>query len=344
MFLRDSNSIAALLEQATKQKVGVDKKPPDSAVDFIMTAAGTTFLIEAKGNARSSTVAGAIAQLDRYREYFADARPLIVVPKMGATGAELCARSGINWLDLSGNAVLDVPGLRVHIEGRTVKTATEASGFNPFSREASRVVHALLLDPRHDWTRERLASTTNLNKGTVTRTVGALLESGLIDESRAKGRSRPLSVVDPETLLDAWSERYRKPKPDIFGLLPTPDGFDTVRRIVDILASSKVEIAFTGLAAAASYTEFGSFRRTNLYAAEPLPEEALRRLHQASDPRGRNVIVTYDRAAFALGRQSVRGATYVSPVLAYLDLLYESERAAEARDELRPYIRRRFWS
>src|SRR5665213_2482897 len=111
MLSRDPSSVAALLEQATKQPVKIGN-PRDSTVDFMMTSAGTTFLIEAKGSARSSTVAGAIAQLSQYRERFVDAKLLLMVPKMGAAGAELCARAGINWLDLSGNASLDVPGLR----------------------------------------------------------------------------------------------------------------------------------------------------------------------------------------------------------------------------------------
>jgi len=44
--------------------------------------------------------------------------PLVAVPYMGEVGQRLCKEAEVCWLDLSGNAHLSGPGLRVNIEGK----------------------------------------------------------------------------------------------------------------------------------------------------------------------------------------------------------------------------------
>lgn len=75
---------------------------------------------------RSSASAGPLAAAVHQLKHAAAADqeqglPLIVVPYMGHVGRELCEKSGVSWLDLSGNAQIVAPGLRIRIEGRPNK-------------------------------------------------------------------------------------------------------------------------------------------------------------------------------------------------------------------------------
>jgi len=47
-----------------------------------------------------------------------NAVPVVAVPYMGDLGKRLCAEADVSWFDLSGNADIDAPGLRVLIEGK----------------------------------------------------------------------------------------------------------------------------------------------------------------------------------------------------------------------------------
>ena len=333
-----------LLTKAIKEKVVREPVPPSTRADLVVRVGGVLYVVEFKGNARSDTISGALAQLHDYLIEIPNAKLLLIVPKMGDLGAELCAKGNVNWLDLAGNASIEVPGLRVHIEGKKPQSKPIELGFNPFSRQASRVVHALLLEPQKPWNRADLSKTTSLTKGYVAKTVSALKDADLITEQRQTGQPLVLRVKTPQTLLDAWAERYRRPRPDVYGLLPTRDGFETIQRVHKLLTAVDTKYAFTGLAAAAAYTHFGSFRRVSLYAPEPLPASIIGELDVSLDKRGRNVVVTYDRAGIEVGAEKIEHLSYVSPILTYLDLLNEPERADEGRVEVERYIRERLWS
>ncbi len=58
------------------------------------------------------------------------------------------------------------------------------------------------------------------------------------------------------------------------------------------------------------------------------------------DPRGRNIAIAWDEGNAPIGERQLGRATLVSPVLTYLDLASEPERAAEARKEMRRYLER----
>src|SRR6185436_13055464 len=47
------------------------------------------------------------------RKVAKSAVPVVVVPFMAEGGKRVCAQSGISWFDLSGNADITAPGLRI---------------------------------------------------------------------------------------------------------------------------------------------------------------------------------------------------------------------------------------
>jgi hypothetical protein len=331
--------IRELLEEAVQKPATLlDSR---GQADLIADVGGHRFVIEVKCSSRSASVASAISQLERNRARASlqGAEPLllVVVGHMGSAGADLCRRHGVNWLDLDGNADIQAPDLRIRILGRRSRRPLEPQqGVNPFAAKASRVVHVLLLDPRKPWTRGELQAATGLDKGSVSRILGALQTGGYVHADSSAPSI--VALAEPRTLLDAWAEHYRPRPPVAYGLLATRDGKQTEGRVHEILQAHDVNVIFSGLPAAAAYSSFGSFRRVLGYVDAGLDRAARDALMVSADHRGRNVVLVEDDGGAQIGAEVKRGRRYASPILAYLDLQREAERSDEAREELRRVI------
>jgi hypothetical protein len=333
------------LEEAVRAPV--DEEPlgrTDASIDALFRVGDRRLAVELKSNARSATVSQAVARLRKYREQLSsDVDLLLVVPRMGDVGAQICEREGVNWIDLRGNASIELPQIRVFIGGRRDDDAAFSSysdaesGINPFSKKASRITHAFLLNPRVAWTRSDLQNVTGLDKGYVSKILAELVERRYLEQS-GKTRGAMLRVVDPIVLLDAWRERYKPERPAAWGLVASRNGEETVQRVTQEFSTARVQYALTGLAAAADYAEFGSFRRVDVYLADSLPKEVAALLNVGPDQRGRNVALYIDRTACTIGPQRRHGVTFASPVLTYMDLAHSPERSTEAAEEMRRYL------
>ena len=331
--------VKELIEEAMREPAAIEEV--GGPADAVIRAGGRRFLVEMKSDARSASVASAISQLEAYRDFYPNGAkellPVLIVRHMGDAGADLCRQSGINWLDFDGNADIQAPDLRIRIVGqRNRQRPNPQQGVNPFAAKASRVTHALLLEPRKLWTRAELQSATGLDKGSISRTIRALQTGGYLKPDPT-ARSI-VTVADPRTLLAAWAEHYRPRPAAAYGLLSTRDGQHTEARVNEILDAHNATAVFGGLSAAAVYTNFGSFRRVRVYLEGDLSRAIREELNVSDDPRGRNVVLVPDDGGAKIGAETRSGRRYTSPILSYLDLQDEAERAEEAREELRRVI------
>jgi hypothetical protein len=327
-----------LIEEAIQAPAAVAEA--ERSADVVIRAGKRLFLIEMKSDSRSASVASAVAQLEASRARYANATievlPILVVRHMGAAGADLCRRHGVNWLDVDGNADIEAADLRIRILGQRSRHRTSVQhGTNPFAAKASRLVHVLLLEPHKPWTRTELQAATRLDKGSISRTIKALQAGGYLKRNSTRSI---VTVADPRTLLDAWAEHYRPRTAIAYGLLSTHDGQRTETRVDEILDAHGVPAIFGGLPAAAAYTSFGSFRRVRVYVEADLSRDICDELNVSDEPRGRNVVLVTDDGGAGIGSEIRSGRRYTSPVLTYLDLQGEAERAEEAREELRRVI------
>jgi hypothetical protein len=328
----------SVLKEALGSPVRV--KSSDSRVDAEIIVGENRFLVEVKSDARSASIARAIEQLQSHRLCYPDAGLLLVVPHMNDAGAEICKRAQVNWIDFDGNASIRERNLIVRIQGsRNRRIHDEGkNGLNPFAHKASRVAHVLLTDPKRLWTRAELQARSRLDKGFISKVLSELLTQDYLVEEAGQGRIRNVRVRNPMVLLDAWTEHYRRPKPYAWGLLAVRDRFDGASKVGSILQTEGLEYAITGLPAAAAYTNFGNFRRTDVYVSAPLSDCVIEKLHIDADGRGRNVAVIVDDFASNIGIQQRDTRRYVSPSRTYLDLAGLPERAEEARKEMRRYL------
>lgn len=141
-------------------------------------------------------------------------------------------------------------------------------------------------------------------------------------------------MKDPDLLLDLWAETYRFEDHHIWrGSVASRSGEETLARIRETL--SRVEHAFTGLAAAWIYSSYATFRLVTAYVMHS-PVELMEMSGVREQRVGANVwiVMPKDDGVFH-GSNVVEGRRCVSTVQTFLDLTAHPERATEAARELR---------
>lgn len=302
--------------------------------DLVVRTSEKTFIVEYKDKAATETVGAGIRVLrDCRREGDPDWIPLLVVPYMWDVGRRLCEEAGIAWMDLSGNARIHSPGLRITVEGRPNQYSRPGRQRNLFAPKASRIARALLSDPGLRRSQRDLVEITGLTKGYVSKVVARLEEAELVVRDEDGG----VFPRDPDLLLSAWSEAYEFRRHEIHkGHLPTRSPQETVRQCAAVLERCELRYAVTGLSAAWTYSQFAAFRLSTLFVHRWPDPGILSELGFRETGSGANVwmVVANDPGVFD-GREKREGIWFVSPLQAYLDLKGHPERSEEAAEELR---------
>lgn len=339
--------LAAKVPEALARLLGVglgdlDVRADDaSGADLIVTA-GPTFVVKVNQSTAAAPIAAAAKKVKASAAHIQRrAIPLVAVPFMGEVGRTVCAEMGVGWLDLSGNAHIVAPGIRVIIEGKPNQFKTVGRPRSLFAPKSSRIVRWLLIHAGEFLTQREIARATGMDEGMMSRLVARLAaEDYIIRDERGGIRAK-----DPGLLLDAWRETYQFSKHTLHqGHVAARSGDALLRFVADTLAEHKVEHAATGLAAAWVLTRFAAFRIATIYLpADPSPE-LLERLGFREDAGGANLwlVVPKDAGVFH-GAVEKDGIRCVHPVQVHVDLKDHPERAAEAAERLRAelLIRRR---
>lgn len=302
--------------------------------DYSIAVPGHRFLVEYKVSASAGPLAGAVDHLkDCANAYRGKGLPLIVVPFMGQVGQALCDSAGISWLDLSGNAKIVAPGLKIRVEGRPNKFNERGRPPNVFASKSSRIARQLLLHPHQYQTQAELARKTGLGDGYVSKIVRRLEQEQYLD-SNDKGAVR---ARDPDLLLDAWQDTYDFNRHRIVkGHAPARSGDELLQRVAKQLSREKLDHAATGLSAAWLWTNFAAFRLVTIYVSSMPPRSLLEQIEFSDEPKGANLwIVLPDDEGVFHRSQKQEGIQCVSPVQTYLDLKGQPERAKDAAGELR---------
>ena len=302
-------------------------------LDALVTAGSHSFVLEWKRSGSLGQVALAVEMLKRAIDNSSCLRiPVVAVPYMGGVGRSYCERSGVSWLDLSGNAQIIAPGLFVHVLGHANRFRRPGRPESAFGPKGSRIARWLLMHPGRSIRQRALASAIGLDEGYTSRVVKKLLESRLVARDRDG-----LRVENADRLLDAWQEAYRFDKHTVHaGHIAALSGDILAQGVARILEQENVRYAVTGLAAAWSYTNHASFRLLTVYLGEFPSAGVTSALGFRNEPRGANVwlVAPNDEGVFH-GARLVDGIRCVHPVQAYLDLKDHPERSGEAADVLR---------
>lgn len=175
------------------------------SVEFAVAAAtgSRAFMVEVKGSDSIAGLQRAAAQLLRLPRVPGQV-PLLVVPYMGPQAHAWARSKQVSWADLSGNADIRAPNLRVFVEGNANRYAQSGRPASPFAPKYARVSRVLLTDTDRWWRQRDLCMENVLSDATVSRAVGHLESADLL-ETNSEGAVRARA---PSVLLNAWAQRY----------------------------------------------------------------------------------------------------------------------------------------
>jgi len=274
-------------------------------------------------------------------------RCLVIVPRVTARTGEFLERNGIDYIDLRGNIRITVPG-RIHVvasEGR------EGTAYdlpipkdriaNPFAGKASRIVRALLAEPRRWWGVTELAHSVGVSAGMSVKTLRAL-EADLYVR---RDRRRRVRVAGAEALIRRWGAvsgpvfrgagRFASPIPD-------PD--ELAIRLSVGLKEEGVGYAFSRLAAARFVEPFAPARAVDIYVDRE-PSELGAALDLFPVDRGESVRLAKPSDPGVLQFTEERdGVTVVNPVQLFVDLINGRGREGDVAERLLENQLRGTWS
>ena len=342
---REPSAIRQAAERlATILETPVETNAPIDAVsgidigrwDAVLTWQGRTFGLEWKRSGSLAPVVAAIQDLQSARDGMEEEIiPILAVPFMGETAGKRCADAGQSWLDLSGNARIVASGIFYQNLGNPNQFRRPGRPESAFGPRGSRIARRLLMEPKTPVLQKALAATTGLDEGYVSRVVGKLLETGLVERG-----PEGVQVTDPNTLLDAWREEYRFGRHQIFrGHIASGPGNSPVHSLAEIMSRIEAPYAATALPAAWLLTRHAGYRLCTLYLSEPPSAGLEMDIGFREEPRGANtwLVVPNDEGVFD-GATVLDGVNCVHPLQAYIDLKDHPERAAEAAEELRQRV------
>jgi hypothetical protein len=324
-----------------RPRVRIGRGTQEGAADLVVEQGSVRLAVELKGAGDSAAVGTAIAAAKVGASRIGPkVLPVVAVPYMGDVGKKLCADAGVSWFDLSGNAHIIAPGLRILIEGKPNRFIRRGRPASVFAPKSARIARRMLIDPKKTWRQQDLARATGLDDGFTSRIIQRLERDRLVERT-PEGTVR---VRDANLLLDAWGEVYDFEKHTIVrGHISAGDGEELLRKAADVL-EGKIRYAATGLAAAYLYTQFAAFRLATFFVERRPPDSLLKTLGFREEARGANVwlVIPNDVGVFHGADETSKVAHCVHPVQAYVDLKAHPERAQEAAAELRSRMLR--WS
>ncbi|MBN2565136.1 MAG: hypothetical protein JXB46_05450 [Candidatus Eisenbacteria bacterium] len=296
-----------------------------------------------KPSSSSLVVLGAVRQLKATLDITGPGVvPLLVVPFMGPAGQRICAESGVSWFDLSGNADIRAPGLKIRVEGKPNLYKRRGRPSSVFAPRSSRVTRWLLVQPDVRFTEKQLsqrafAEESKVDPGLASRVLGRLEENGYIARDRRAGSIR---VIDRDRLLDDWSREYDFGKHTLVeGHVPSRSGEDLLKKLGKGLEKTGIDHAATGLGAGWLYTRFATFNLVTFYVSKLPEEDALAEVGFRETGSGANVwLVVPNDEGVLHNRGKGYGVFCVDPVQAYLDLRFHPERGAEMAPLLRRQV------
>ncbi len=238
------------VEGSSIPPAGEETPPADSTIS-LKAQSGTfaTIAVEEKQSLSPRGVLGLLPPLAKAARKLGGNVPLLVVaPWLSKRTQELLAEQEINYIDLTGNALvrLDNPAFYLQTVGASRNPAPKERGRAQLrGAKAARLIR-LLVDVRPPYGVRELAEAAGLAPGYVSRLLDTLFREALIERS-PRG---PVETVNIGGLLRRWASSYDVFKTNEAATFVAPEGVD---RLLSQLADDPgtgTRIAITGSFAA----------------------------------------------------------------------------------------------
>jgi hypothetical protein len=311
------------VERSSRAEVSADsgeaRSLADGAID-LRDPRGTyvTLAVEAKRSFDPRAVERLSGGLSSVIRSLAGNIPILAVsPWMSERSRELLAKDGINFIDLTGNALLKLenPALYISAVGAARNPQPVPRGrARVRGPKAARLIR-LLIDVSPPYGVSEIAAVTGLTQGYVSRLLDALDQDALVERTR-RGR---VQDVDMPGLLRRWAESYDVLKSNDASTFLAPGGAnDALSQLAEL--SDPLSLAVTGSFAAVRLAPVAAPALLIAYCNEI--EVLAKTLGLLPADEGANVVLlrAFDPVVWERGKEDA-GLRYVAPSQAAVDCL-----------------------
>lgn len=316
-----------------------ESSPPDAGneirADIHLSGRSYTLLCKVENNGQPRLVRMASLVLrDRIERGGIDAVPILIAPYLSPASRAICEEHGIGFLDLMGNARIAFDSVFID---RTVadKPPSERRALQSLlGPKATRVLFTMLRDPPRAWRVAELAETAGVSLGHASN-----LRKALIEREWAGEVVGGTALLDPDALLDAWRDGYRRPAGRRLGGYTHLHGRSLDAAVRDALGgeAAKCRAIFASFSAARWLAPYGRAGTDYFYADEDGAGRLMDMLRLSSADKGENVEITIPKDAGILEGhvEPAPGIFCTNEIRTYLDLCHAGERGREAAEHLR---------
>lgn len=303
----------------------------DAAIEIGAPGMGATIAVEAKRSLEPREVGSLFGSVGRTIRALSPNIPVLVVaPWLSPRTRDLLASEGLNYLDLTGNALvrLDRPALFIQTQGADRDPSPVPRGKARLrGPKAGRLIR-FLADVRPPYGVRELAQATGLAPGYVSRLLNALDDEALID------RSKRGSVVSADVggLLRRWAESYDVFRSNGTATFLAPGGAaEALRGLAELDPASLASV--TGSFAAVRLAPVAAPALLALYCDDT--ESVARALDLIPADQGSNVVLLqpFDSVIWE-GNVREAGIRYVAASQAAVDCLTGNGRMPAEGDAL----------
>jgi hypothetical protein len=206
-WLRERVPVSWAVELSNRHVGAADADRGDAAIEIRAANAYATLVVEARRSLSPRDVERLLGSVGRTLRSLSPHVPILVVaPWLSARTRELLGAEDVNYLDLTGNALVrvDNPALFIQSQGAgRDPSPTPRAQARVRGPKAARLLRTLV-DVRPPYGVRELADATGLAPGYVSRLLDALDREALVDRS-TRGR---VEAVDVAALIRRWSESY----------------------------------------------------------------------------------------------------------------------------------------
>jgi len=312
----------------------VSARPGSQLTDFIVRlkigASEQALVLESASPGQPRQVRGAIARLEEIRRDLPQVYGVAVAPYISPQSAALLKRSGLGYLDLSGNCYLAFENVLIEKEGKPNVRPSTRPLKSLFAPRATRVVRVLLVDLQHPWRLEELAKAAEVSLGHAHNVVKRLEDLSWIE----RGEHQRIHLARPAELLDAWVEVYSYRLNDI-GTYFSSERITRklVGEIARVAHAEGRRHAFTLHSGAALVAPSARFPAIHCYL-EGSPEPIARALGLRPGEGNVHLIAPYDEGVF-YAPITKGGLPVVCLPQLYADLYHYERRGREQATHLR---------
>jgi len=261
--------------------------------------------------------------------------PVIIAPYISELGKEICTKMGVGFLDLSGNAYLDLSSFYLHIEGKPNKFKSLGKLSGLFNPKGERVLRFYLLQGKDESLKNyrQITAEVSVSLGQVSKVNKKLDELGFwIEESKS------VKALDKKKLLDLWRDNYRFERNRILYFYSIKQIPQIEKQFAELCSTNGMQYALTLFSGGNRLAPFTRYHVATSYFSGDI-EKIKGELELKEVPSGANlqIIIPYDEGVYYKA-QEVNSIIVANPIQIYLDLYNVKGRGREQAEFLRERI------